>query len=243
MPPYRDDAMVDIENEQTAYKNKLALQKTGGVIPQGGLAPANSRLLLGPSGPRESQDEHFSFKGFSESGDKRHQTFSAFNQNEKGSQFAFGSKSLGKDGNIKEGFGFMGSQDEHGSHFKMQSFGKNHQFSMDISSTGGHQGFSMDMQHGKGGFSMNLGFQGKQGPGLALQSNKNGLSMMMDLSGNKGGKGSPGGGMNMSINMGGKGGIGMSLKMGGGNVNIGMGKGGLSLSIGSGSSGPKTSGK
>ncbi|WP_459950813.1 hypothetical protein [Denitratisoma sp. agr-D3] len=235
--------MVDIENEQIAYKNKLALKKYGGVIPAGGVPIPNSRLQLGPSGPRASQEDHFSFKGFTESNDKRHQTFSAFNQNEKGSQFAFGSKTLGKDGNIKQGFGFMASQDEHGSSFKMTSFGKGHQFSMDITSSGGHSGFAMEMQNGKGGFSMNLGFQGKQGPGLALQSGKNGLSMMLDLTGGKGNKGMPGGGMNMSINMGGKGGIGMNLKMGGGNVSIGMGKGGLSLSIGSGSSGPKTSGK
>lgn len=236
--PYRDDSMADFENQQTAYKNQLALQKTGGIVPSGGIFPGDSRARHGTSGPRSSPDDHFSFQGFS-SADKRQQTFAAFSQNDKGSQFAFGSKSLGKDGSIKEGFGFMASQGEQGSHFKMASFGKNHQFSMDISSSGGHQGLAMKMQHGQGGFSMNLGFQGKQGPGLALQSGKNGLSMMIDLRGSKGGPG----GMNMNLQMGGKGGgLGMNLQMGGGNVNIGMGKGGLSLSIGGPSpSGGKTS--
>lgn len=190
----------------------------------------NRREGHGTSGPRRQGDSSFSFSAFSSSPNRREQTFSAFHQDDKGSQFAFGSKTLGKDGNIKQGFGFMASQDEHGSHFKMASFGKNHQFSLDISSGGGHGGFAMDMQHGKGGFSMNVGFQGaKGGPGLALQSGKNGLSMMIDLHGSHGGGK---GGMNMSLQMGGKGGLGMNLQMGGGNVNIGIGKGGLSLAIG-----------
>jgi hypothetical protein len=186
----------------------------------------------GASGPRQQANGFSSFE-FSSSANRREQTFSAFRQDDKGSQYAFGSRTLGKDGNIKRGFGVMASQDEHGSHFKMASFGKNHQFSLDISS-GGHPGFAMDMQKGKGGFSMNLGFQGAKGPagpGLALQSGKNGLSMMIDLSGGKGGK-SGAGGMNMSLQMGGKGGLGINMQMGGGNVNIGVGKGGLSLAIG-----------
>ncbi|TLN00851.1 hypothetical protein FDZ73_18080 [bacterium] len=208
--PYRDDNMADFENQQTAYKNQLALQKTGGIVPSGGIFPGDSRARHGTSGPRSSSDDHFSFQGFSSAG-KRQQTFAAFSQNDKGSQFAFGSKSLGKDGSIKEGFGFMASQGEQGSHFKMASFGKNHQFSMDISSSGGQQGLAMKMQHGQGGISMNLGFQGKQGPGLALQSGKNGLSMVIDLRGSHGGTKGDAGGMNMSLQMGGKGGLNIGL--------------------------------
>lgn len=197
------------------------------------------RESYGSAGPRPQANGFRSFAEFTSSADRRQQSFSAFRQDDKGSQFAFGSKTLGKDGNIKQGFGVMASQDEHGSHFKMESFGKNHKFSLDISS-GGHSGFAMDMKQGKGGFSMNLGFQGaKGGPGLALQSGKNGLSMMIDLSGGKGGGKSGGGGMNMSLQMGGKGGLGISMQMGGGggsSVNVGIGKGGPSIGIGMGTS-------
>jgi len=223
--PYRDDTMADFENQQTAYKNPLALQKTGGIAPSGGIFPGDSRARHGTSGPRSSPDDHFSFQGFS-SADKRQQTFAAFSQNDKGSQFAFGSKSLGKDGSIKEGFGFMASQGKQSSHFKMASFGKNHQFSMDISNSGGHQGLAMKIQHGQGGFSMNLGFQGKQGPGLALQSGKNGLSMMVDLRGSHDGTKGGAGGMNMSLQMGDKGGLNIGLSSQGGSLAMKIGLGG-----------------
>ncbi|MGE5491195.1 MAG: hypothetical protein ACM31P_07955 [Actinomycetota bacterium] len=200
----------------------------------------------GTSGPRPQANGFRSFAEFTSSADRRQQSFSAFRQDDKGSQFAFGSKTLGKDGSIKQGFGVMASQDEHGSHFKMESFGKNHKFSLDISS-GGHSGFAMGMQQGKGGFSMSLGLQGAKGPsgpGLALQSGKNGLSMMIDLRGGHGGGKSSGGGMNMSLQMGGKGGLGMSLQMGGGGSSVNVGKGGLSIGIGMGaSSGSKKSAK
>lgn len=209
-----------------------------GSFPRGASAEDGRRQGHGRSGPRDQFFSGFSFSD-SANGNRREQSFSAFHQEGSSSQFAFGTRTLGKNGNLKQGFGFMASQDEHGSHFKMESIGKNHKFSLDISS-GGHSSFAMNMQQGKGGsgFSMSLGAKGPGGPGLALQSGKHGLSMMIGLSGAK----PASGGMNMSLQMGGKGGLGMNLQMGDGQVNIGLGKEGVSIGIG-GASGGKSSGK
>lgn len=189
------------------------------------------RLALGVLGPKRAQPEFGKSEGFSAFSFENERTRFAFMQDGNKSSFAFASQ--GKDGS-QQAFGFKSSSKDDSFKFKMASTDGNHQFAMNINATGSKQAFSMSMQHGdKGGFAMNLGFDGakgkSKGPGLALQSGKNGLSMMLDLSG--GGKGGnqgskTGAGMNMSINMGG--GKGSSINIGLGS----QGGGGFAMSIG-----------